>query len=61
MILAPWLTPLSSCGEGKLLSYRRGRAQTRGTSRNRKCHLDVGQHISVCPVPAQALHVLLPR
>lgn len=32
--------------------------KTRVTDRNRKCHLDVGQNISVCTIPAQSFHVL---
>lgn len=33
--------------------------KTHMTDRNRKCHLDVGQNISVCAIPAQSFHVLL--
>lgn len=29
------------------------------TDGNRKCHLDVGQNISVCAILAQSFHVLL--
>lgn len=33
--------------------------KTSVTDKNRKCHLDVGQNISVCAILAQSFHVLL--
>lgn len=61
MTLAPWWTPLSFYGDVKLLWNHGGLAQTGGTNRDRKSHLDVGQNVSARPIPAQTLHMLLSR